>query len=145
MEGHRGRGARLVPRCPAHVHQAYALRSARGQDENRRRARRDDQVGCPPGRLLVHGRPTRPEHSVVDRALAAVKAAAVLVGDPAFDQALIKAIYAERGRKNDAGVLVYVRATLWRSKKASPSGSKTRSGAPSPCCPPRDLPAFADR
>ncbi len=48
-----------------------------------------------------------PNTPVVDRALAAVKAAGVLVGDSAFDQTLIKAIYAERGRKNDAGVLVY--------------------------------------
>jgi hypothetical protein len=48
-----------------------------------------------------------PNTPVVDRALAAVKAGGVLVGNPAFDQALIKAIYAERGRKNDVGVLVY--------------------------------------
>ena len=48
-----------------------------------------------------------PNTPVVDHALAVVKGAGVLVGGPAFDQALIKAIYAERGRRNDAGVLVY--------------------------------------
>ena len=48
-----------------------------------------------------------PNTPVVDRALANVKGRGVLVGNPAFDETLIKAIYAERGRKNDAGALVY--------------------------------------
>ena len=48
-----------------------------------------------------------PNSPVIDRALKAVNGAGVLVGSPTFDRELIKAIYAERGRKDGAGVMIY--------------------------------------
>ena len=49
-----------------------------------------------------------PNARVVQRALAAIKTGDQLnLADPAFDEKLIKAIYAERGRKNEQGELAY--------------------------------------
>ncbi len=49
-----------------------------------------------------------PYTAVVKRALETLKKGKVLdISDSEFDKKLIKAIYAERGRKNDKGILVY--------------------------------------
>jgi hypothetical protein len=48
-----------------------------------------------------------PNTTVVARALATVRASGVTPDTPGFDRALITAIYAERGRRDAAGVLVH--------------------------------------